>query len=224
MTLQLAVLASGSGSNLQSMLDHVAKGTLDANMRLVLCNRKDAYALERARRANIPAVCIEHKDYPSREAFDGAMVACLREHGVDTIALAGFMRMITPVFLEAFPKRILNIHPALLPSFPGVSGASDAQAWGVTISGCTVHFVDSIMDHGEVIVQAAVPANPGEPLKDLQERIHAFEHRIYPQALQWLAEGRLNVAERSVRLTPSNKPLAAAEPHALVWPPLEQGF
>ena len=224
MTLQLAVLASGNGGNLQAILDHVARGTLDAEVRLVLCNRESAYALTRARKAGITAICLDHRSYASREAFDAAMVHCLHDNGVDTVALAGFMRMLSPVFLEAFPHRVLNIHPAILPAFPGVHGAADAQSWGVTITGCTVHFVDPIMDHGEVIIQAAVPANPGEPLEALQGRIHTLEHRIYPQALAWLAEDRLCLGERAVRLAPADRQRAEAPHDALVWPPLEAGF
>lgn len=224
MTLQLAVLASGNGGNLQAIIDHISRGTLDASLRVVLCNREDAYALTRARKAGITAISLDHRSYATREAFDEAMVRCLQDNGADTVALAGFMRMLSPVFLEAFPQRVLNIHPAILPAFPGVHGAADARNWGVTITGCTVHFVDAIMDHGEVIVQAAVPANPGESLEVLQNRIHAMEHRLYPQALAWLAQNRLCVADRVVRLAPSDRKRAPAPVDALVWPPLEEGF
>ena len=146
--------------------------------------------------------------------------------GADTVALAGYMRMLTAGFLNAFPHRVVNVHPALLPSFPGIHGAADAQAWGVKITGCTVHLVDEIMDHGEVIIQAAVPAIAGEPLDDLQSRIHAQEHRIYPQALQWLAEDRIKMNDdgRSLHLLPGSRPLAAPAPGVLVSPPLEEGF
>ena len=155
-----------------------------------------------------------------------AVADAILKSGADTVALAGYMRMLTAGFLNAFPHRVVNVHPALLPSFPGIHGAADAQAWGVKITGCTVHLVDEIMDHGEVIIQAAVPAIAGEPLDDLQSRIHAQEHRIYPQALQWLAEDRIKMDDdgRSLHLLPGSRPLAAPAPGVLVSPPLEEGF
>lgn len=227
MTLQLAVLASGNGSNLQAILDRIASGALDARVCLVLCNKPEARALTRARAAGVAHLALSPADHPDRESFDAAMVAAIRAHGADTVALAGYMRLLTPGFLAAFPGRVVNIHPALLPSFPGLRGAADAQDYGVTLAGCTVHFVDEQMDHGSVIVQAAVPVNPGEPLDDLKARIHAMEHRIYPQALQWLAEGRLRVEGRAVRVLPrGNGTTVPGVPDGpwLVWPPLEPGF
>ncbi len=224
MTLKLAVLASGNGSNAQAMLDLAAKGVLDADIRLVLCNRPGAGVLDRAARAGIPSLCLDHTSFPSREVFDQAMIAAIRDAGADTVALAGFMRLLTPGFIRAFPQRILNIHPALLPAFPGTHGIEDALAWGVTLAGCTVHFVDEIMDHGEVIIQAAVPVRTDEPEEVFRNRIHALEHRIYPQALQWLAKGRLSVHERRVYLTPADVAPAVVDPQTLIWPPLEEGF
>ncbi len=164
MTLQLAVLASGNGSNLQAILDRIASGALDARVCLVLCNKPEARALTRARAAGVAHLVLAPADHLDRESFDAAMVAAIRAHGADTVALAGYMRLLTPGFLAAFPGRVVNIHPALLPSFPGLRGAADARDYGVTLAGCTVHFVDEQMDHGAVIVQAAVPVNPGEPL------------------------------------------------------------
>ncbi len=227
MTLQLAVLASGNGSNLQAILDRIASGALDARVCLVLCNKPEARALTRARAAGVAHLVLAPADHLDRESFDAAMVAAIRAHGADTVALAGYMRLLTPGFLAAFPGRVVNIHPALLPSFPGLRGAADARDYGVTLAGCTVHFVDEQMDHGAVIVQAAVPVNPGEPLDDLKARIHAMEHRIYPQALQWLAAGRLRVEGRAVRVLPrgdgTTVPGVPDGPW-LVWPPLEPGF
>ncbi|HIU18325.1 MAG TPA: phosphoribosylglycinamide formyltransferase [Candidatus Avidesulfovibrio excrementigallinarum] len=222
--LNAAILASGNGSNAQRMFDLTAAGTLSMNIRLVLCNRPGARVLERARQAGLPSLCLDHTTFPDREHFDRAMIAAIREAGADTIVLAGFMRMLTPEFLHAFPGRVINIHPALLPSFPGVHGSADANAYGVKISGCTVHFVDEIMDHGAVIAQAAVPHLDGEDADALQQRIHTMEHRIYPQALQWLAENRLVLEGRHIRLLPGNRPLATPPDNALVWPPLEAGF
>ncbi len=226
MSLRLAVMASGSGTNFQSMLDCVARGVLDVDIRLLVCNRPGAKVIARAEDAGIPVKVLDHRLWPEREAFDAVVVEAIREAGADTVALAGYMRMLTPVFLNAFPGRVVNIHPALLPSFPGIHGAEDARKWGVKISGCTVHLVDEIMDHGAVIIQAAVPVVAGESLDDLQNRIHAQEHRIYPQALQWLAEGRLRLDEngRTLHLLPGNRPLASSTPGVLVSPPLEEGF
>ncbi|MBR5734166.1 MAG: phosphoribosylglycinamide formyltransferase [Desulfovibrionaceae bacterium] len=222
--LKAAILASGNGTNAQRFFDMAAEGTLDIDIRLVLCNRPGAGVLERAKKAGVPSLCLDHKTFPSREAFDQAMIRAIREAGADTIVLAGYMRLLTNAFLQAFPGRIINIHPALLPSFPGLDGVGDAAAYGVKITGCTVHFVDEIMDHGEVIIQAAMPHAAGEPVEDLRMRIHAAEHRIYPQALQWLSEGRISRKGREVFLAPGNKPLAPQPEGMLIWPPLEEGF
>ena len=224
MPMRLAILASGNGTNAQAMLDLAAVGTLDAEVCLVLCNRPGAGVLKRAEKAGVPGLCLDHTTFPSREAFDQAMIRALREAGADTVALAGFMRLLTPAFIRAFPGRILNIHPALLPAFPGTRGIEDAVAWGVTLAGCTVHFVDEIMDHGEVIIQAALPVREGESLDEFKIRVHALEHRLYPQALQWLSRGRLSVRGRRVRLAPADVPRAATEQDTLIWPPLEQGL
>lgn len=218
--LKLAILASGSGSNAQAILDAVTCGRLDAEICLVLTNCPGAGVLERATAAGVPAVCVDHRKFVSREAFDTAVVNVLRTHQVDTLALAGFMRMVTPVLLNAFPGRVLNIHPALLPSFPGTHGAADAHGYGVKLAGCTVHFVDAIMDHGPVIIQAVVPVYDADSPTDLQQRILAFEHRIYPQALQWLSEGRLQLQGRKVRLSLSKK-VPLPDKNILVSPALE---
>jgi len=224
MTLRLGILASGSGSNAEAMFQAVERGVLDADIRLVLSNRPGAGVLARAARHGISAVCLDHKDFADREAFDQAMIRTLLDAGVDTIALAGYMRLVSPAFLQAFPDRVLNIHPALLPSFPGLHGAADAFAGGVRLSGCTVHFVTEEMDAGPIIVQACVPVDQDGGAEGLQARIHVLEHRVYPQALQWLAEGRLSLEGRRVILAPAIRPRAEAPEEALVWPPLEQGF
>ncbi|MBG0791898.1 MAG: phosphoribosylglycinamide formyltransferase [Desulfovibrionaceae bacterium] len=234
MPLPIAVLVSGGGSNLQSIIDRVEEGVLDVDIRLVVSNKADAYGLERAKKHNIPHKVLLHSDYSGREAFDADMVKAINDAGVDqagAVVLAGFMRIVTPVFLNAFKNRVVNIHPALLPSFPGAHGQPDAAGYGVKISGCTVHFVDEKTDHGPIIIQAAVPALPGEGGDALGPRILKLEHRVFPQALQWLAEDRLELDGRFVRLKPAGKPLAEQpladveqETRALVWPPLEQGF
>ena len=224
MSLQLAIMASGDGSNAQAIIDAVKRGALDAKVRLVLSNKPQAGVLERARRAGVPCCCVEHTAYPDRESFDAALVAAIRDAGADTVALAGYMRLVTPVFLRAFPGRVLNIHPSLLPAFSGMDGVAEALAWGVKLAGCTVHFVDEQMDHGAVIIQAAVPCMPDDPRDALLERLHTVEHRIYPQALQWLASGRIQLRNRHVLLAPATSTVAAVEPSCLIWPPLEEWF
>ena len=224
MSLRLAILASGNGSNAQAMFDAVERGALDADIRLVLSNRPGARVLERAAARSLPCRCLDHTQFPDRAAYDRALAEAVREAGADTVALAGYMRLLSPDFLAAFPGRVLNIHPALLPAFPGVHGAADACAWGVKLSGCTVHFVSDEMDCGPIIIQACVPALQAEDADALQNRIHGLEHRIYPQALQWLAENRLSLDGRRVLLAPAARALAPAPEQAFVWPPLEAGF
>lgn len=223
MALPIAVLLSGSGSNLQAIIDRIEAGVLDARITLVLSNKPDAYGLTRAKNHNIPHLCLEHAKFPDRAAFDTAMVRAIRESGTQTVVLAGFMRMLTPGFLAAFPGRVVNIHPALLPSFPGVHGQRDAADYGVTLAGCTVHFVDEIMDHGPVIIQAAVPAYPEDDGDTLGARILKFEHRIYSQAIQWLAAGRLRIEGRKVKVAGAPVGKAVVD-GGIVNPPLEEGF
>ncbi len=225
MPLKLAILASGNGSNAQAMFDAVERGALDAEIRLVLSNHPGARVLERAATQALPLLCLDHDLFPHREQYDQAMVAAIKDAGADCVALAGYMRLLTPAFLAAFPGRVLNIHPALLPSFKGLHGARDAFAWGVKLSGCTVHFVNSEMDCGPIIIQACVPLVQGESLDELEARIHVLEHRIYPQALQWLSEERLIVQGRLVGLAGREDDGKAPQPErAFVWPPLERGF
>jgi len=223
-SFNIAVLVSGSGSNLQALIDRVESGALEARIALVLSNKPDSYGLQRARAHGIPALCIPHADYSDRLEFDRAMIRAIRDAGAEAVVLAGFMRMLSAEFLKAFAGRVLNIHPALLPSFPGVRGQRDAADYGVTLAGCTVHFVDELMDHGEVVIQAAVPAYPDDDGDSLGERILALEHRILPQAVQWLAKGRIQVQGRKVHITPTGIQRATPPANALVNPPLEQGF
>jgi phosphoribosylglycinamide formyltransferase-1 len=189
--LSLGVLVSGAGSNLQAILDAVAAGMLAADVKVVISNREGAKALDRARAANVPALTIPHQAFPSREAFDGALVSALREAGVDWVVLAGFMRVLTPEFLNAFAGRIINIHPALLPSFPGVDAAKQALDYGVKITGCTVHFVELGVDMGKIIAQRAVPVEDSDDLSSLGARIHAAEHELFVSVLRDIAAGRV---------------------------------
>jgi phosphoribosylglycinamide formyltransferase-1 len=202
MALRLGVLASGSGSNLQSILDACAAGRLDAAVAVVASDNPDAFALERARRAGVAAEVTPWADSPDREAHDQRVVEVLRRHGANTVVLAGYMRLVSPVLLQAFPHRVINIHPALLPSFPGVHIHGDVIAHGVKFSGCTVHFVDEGMDTGPIIIQAVVPVRDDDTPDSLAARILREEHRVFPQALQYLAEGRLRVVGRRVLLDP----------------------
>lgn len=224
MTLKLGILASGSGTNAQAMIDAVESGKLDAKICVIIANRPGAKVLERAAKHGIPHLCIDHKEFADRESFDLRMVEELKKAGVDTVALAGYMRLVTPTFLDAFPNRVLNIHPAILPAFPGTHGARDAWEYGAKFSGCTVHVVNPVMDGGPIIVQAILPVRQDEDDEQLLDRIHVFEHRIYVQALQWLAEGRLRLEGRRMMLEPGGRAHAPQPELALVWPPLEEGF
>jgi len=194
--LRLGVLVSGSGSNLQAILDAVAAGTLAAEVALVLSNKPDAFALERARRAGVQTAVVSHRDFTTRELFDAALVQALSAHRVDCVVLAGFMRIVTPVLLDAFQDRVINMHPALLPAFPGAHAQADALAYGVRVSGCTVHFVDAGTDTGPIIAQSVVPVVDGDTVESLSARILAEEHALLPTVLQWVADGRV-VVERS---------------------------
>lgn len=196
--LKIGVLVSGSGSNLQAIIAQIEDNTINAEIVCVISNKSDAYALERAKRHNIPAVHLDHRLYPGREAYDAAVVETLCEFGVQLVVLAGFMRIITPVLLNAFPNAVMNIHPALLPAFPGLHAQRQALDYGVKVSGCTVHFVDAGTDTGPIIIQAAVPVLEGDSVESLSRRIQIEEHRIYPEAVRLFAEGKLTVAGRRV--------------------------
>lgn len=194
----IGVLISGSGTNLQSIIDAIEAGTVPGRISCVISNRADAYGLERARAHNIPAIVISHRDHPTREDYDRTLVETLQQHGVELVVLAGFMRIITPAFLEAFPHRVLNIHPALLPSFPGIHAQKQALEYGVRFSGCTVHFVDSGTDTGPIVLQAVVPVLPHDTEDSLSARIRVEEHRLYPEAVRLFCQGRLRVEGRHV--------------------------
>ncbi|ABZ85608.1 phosphoribosylglycinamide formyltransferase [Heliomicrobium modesticaldum Ice1] len=198
MTLKLGVLASGRGSNLQAVLDAIDAGRLDAQVVMVLSNRQDAPALERAALRGIPAVHLPPSEYPQRLDYDRKAAELLKSAGADTLLLAGYMRLITTALLDAFPGRIINIHPTLLPAFPGLHGHRQAIDYGVRFSGCTVHFVDEGLDSGPIILQAVVPVHPDDNEDTLAARILKEEHRILPEALQLLAEGRLRIEGRRV--------------------------
>jgi phosphoribosylglycinamide formyltransferase-1 len=196
--LSIGVLLSGSGTNLQALIDAIAAGALDARVAVVVSNEASAYGLVRARAHGIPAVVVAHGAFPSRPAFDAAIVEVLRAHDVELVVLAGFMRLVTAVLLNAFPSRVLNIHPALLPAFPGLHAERQALAHGARVTGVTVHFVDEHTDHGPIILQVAVPILPGDDEARLHLRIQQQEHRAYTHAIQLIAEGRVHVDGRRV--------------------------
>lgn len=200
--IRIGILVSGRGSNLQAIIDNIKKRLLSAELVVVISDQADAYALERARKHGIPAVHISAKEYRlKREAYDSLLVKELRKRQVELVCLAGFMRIITPTLITAFPNQILNIHPALLPAFPGLHVQKAALKRGVKFSGCTVHFVDEGMDTGPIIIQAVVPILDNDTEDSLSERILRQEHIIYSRAIQLFAEGRLVIAGRRVLLT-----------------------
>jgi phosphoribosylglycinamide formyltransferase-1 len=195
---RLAVLISGRGSNLQAILDAIARGHLDATVKAVISNRAGAHGLVRAREAGIDAVHLAPGDYADRDSYEGAIVEEFRRRDVGLVCLAGYMRLVGPVLLEAYPNRIVNIHPSLLPSFPGLHAQRQAFEHGVRVSGATVHLVDGALDAGPIVLQAAVPVLDRDTVDSLSERILIEEHRIYPEALRILLDGRWHVSGRRV--------------------------
>ncbi|HEY3304001.1 MAG TPA: phosphoribosylglycinamide formyltransferase [Candidatus Binatia bacterium] len=214
----LGVLISGGGTNLQAIIDAIEAKRLDAAIRVVISNRKNAQGLVRAKNHDIPTEVLDHKKFSSREAYDEALVAVLRERGVELVVLAGFMRLLSPVLIKAYSNRIMNIHPALLPAFPGLHGQKQAAEYGVRLAGCTVHFVDEECDQGPIIIQAAVPVYPDDTEESLSARILKQEHLIYPRAIQLYSEGRLRVVGRKVFVDGLKKD----EDEALVHPPIKE--
>lgn len=180
---KLGVLISGRGSNLDAIIRAIQRQELDASIAVVISNRTDAAGLDHARRAGIETLVLDHKAYESREAYDGAVVDVLRARGVVLVCLAGFMRRLSPVFVEAFPNRILNIHPSLLPKYPGLHPQQQALDDGATVSGATVHFVNTELDAGPIVLQREVPVLPGDTADTLAARILAVEHELYPAAI-----------------------------------------
>jgi phosphoribosylglycinamide formyltransferase-1 len=198
--LRLGALASGRGSNLQAIIDAIDAGRCPARVAVVVSDRKDAGALDRARRAGLPAVHVDPLSHPDRSAFDAAVTAVLAEHGVELVCLAGYMRLLSKEFIAAWRNRILNVHPALLPAFPGLHAQRQALDHGAKVSGATIHFVDEGMDTGPIVLQAAVAVGEDDTETTLAARILTEEHRLYPEAIRLYAEGRLAIEGRRVRI------------------------
>jgi len=203
--VNIGVLVSGSGSNLQSIIDHIEAGTLDAEIRIVISNNPDAFALERCRKHQICAMFVDHRQFDSRENYDRQTIAILKSSGVELVVMAGFMRLLSPEFFRAFPRRIMNIHPALLPAFPGIHVQKKAVEYGVKFAGCTVHFADEGVDTGPIIIQSVVPVYEDDTADTLAARILKEEHRIYPQAIQYYAEGRIEIQGRKVFINSTHR-------------------
>lgn len=194
--MRLAVLASGYGSNLQAIINAVQSGEIDGSLVVVISDQRDAYALNRATDAGIEALFLAPSSFSGRDAYDREIVSQLQKRQVDLIILAGFMRLLSPHFVREFGGRIMNIHPSLLPAFPGLDGVKQALAYGVKVSGCTVHFVDEGLDTGQIILQEGVTVYDSDTESSLQERIHTVEHRLYPRAVQLYIQGKLQVDGR----------------------------
>jgi len=198
--LKIGVLASGRGSNFQSIINAVSSGRLKVDITVLITDNASAFSIERAKKHGISYIIMEPREYRSRDIFFTEIAGALKKRGVGLVVLAGFMRIVGKPLIDAFPNRIMNIHPALLPSFPGLNGQMQALDYHVKISGCTVHFVDEGMDTGPIIIQAAVPVLQDDTEKTLSERILALEHQIYPEAIRLFSEDRISVEGRRVNV------------------------
>ena len=199
--MNIAVFASGRGSNFIAIARAVKKGKIKANLSLLVCDNPSAGAIGRAKRAGIKVALVERKDFTAKGDFEAKIIEHLEENKIDLIVLAGFMRMLSAEFVEKYKGRILNIHPALLPSFKGEKAIIDAFDYGVKVTGVTVHFVDEKMDHGPIILQAPVKVEESDTLESLESKIHKLEHKLYPEAIRLFVEGKLRIEARKVRIS-----------------------
>lgn len=199
--MNIAVFCSGSGTNLQAIIDNVASGYIPAKIAVVVSDNPGAFALTRARKAGIDTLALDKKNFASREDFDRAVIKELKAKNVGLVVLAGFMRLLSPYFIGEYRGRIVNIHPALLPSFKGAHGVKDAIEHGAKVTGVTVHFVDEKLDNGPIISQAEVRIKEDDTEESLLARVHKEEHRLYPEAIKLFVEGRLKIEGRKVRIT-----------------------
>jgi len=196
--INIAVLCSGNGTNLQAIIDNIENGNIPARIVLVLSDEKNAFALERAKKAGIETVALDKKNYKTREDFDREMAKHLKEKNVGLVVLAGFMRILSPYFIKEYRNKIINIHPALLPSFKGAHGVKDAIEHGVKVTGVTVHFVDEVLDSGPIILQSTVDIKENDTEETLLERVHKEEHKAYPEAIKLFVEGKIKIEGRKV--------------------------
>ena len=198
--LKFAVFVSGNGTNLQAIIDAVKSGEIQAELALVLCDRRKALALKKAEQAGIKTLCLVRKDYATPQSYERDIVISLKEFGIDFIVLAGYMKVLSAFFIKTYPNKILNVHPSLLPSFKGARGIKDTFTYGTKVAGVTIHFVDDKMDHGPIIAQEAFKVSEKETLESLEKRIHAIEHKIFPKTIALYAQGRLKVSGRKVKI------------------------
>ena len=199
--MNIAVFASGRGTNFSAIIRAVKKGKIKANLSLLVCDNPQAAAIGRARRAEIKVALVKREDFTVKEDFEAKIIGHLEENKIDLIVLAGFMRLLGPALVSRYKGRILNIHPALLPAFKGTEAIKDAFAYGVKITGVSVHFVDEAMDHGPIILQETVKIEEDDTRESLEKKIHKLEHRVYPQAVKLFVEGRLQIEGRRVRIS-----------------------
>ena len=200
MKKRIAVFASGFGSNLQALIDYNKENGLNGEIVLVFSNNKDAYALNRARKNKVKTVFMDPSDYNTREQYDTKIIELLEDEKIDLVVLAGYMFLLRKEFVRKFKNKILNIHPALLPSFKGTHGIKDAYEYGVKVTGVTVHFVDEDLDSGPIILQQPVDINQNESVEELEEKIHKVEHKIYPLAVKYFCEDRLEIDGKKVKI------------------------
>jgi phosphoribosylglycinamide formyltransferase-1 len=198
--MNIAVFCSGNGSNFQAIVDAVKRGELDVDIVLMVCDNPDAFARQRARQENVETLLVERKNFKTKADYESEIIKNLEAKKVELIVLAGYMRLVSPEFVQKYKNRILNIHPALLPAFKGTHAIKDALDYGVKVTGVTVHFVDEKTDHGPIILQEAVEILPGDNEETLASRIHAVEHRIYPQAIKLFCAGKLQISGRKVEI------------------------
>lgn len=218
----IGIIGSGNGTNAQAIINKMNSGVLLASVKVIISNNPCAGILKKAEKAQIPAVLINHRDYLEREMHEQAITAVLRNYGCEYVVLAGYMRLLGEKFIEEWKGRIVNIHPALLPSFPGTEGIGDAWNYGALITGPTVHFVEREMDSGPLIIQAVTRVR--DTKEQLEAEVHKLEHRIYSQAIQWLVSDRLKIIGRRVQLMPDSKAKISSNQNGLFFPPLEEGF
>jgi phosphoribosylglycinamide formyltransferase-1 len=214
-TLKIGVLASGRGSNFQAIIDSIKTGYINARINVLITDNPEAFSIERAKKHGIESHIMHPKNYGSRDEYFRDVSSELKKRGVELVVLAGFMRIVGKPLLDVYPNRVMNIHPALLPSFPGLHGQKQANDYGVKISGCTVHFVDEGMDTGPIIIQAAVPVRDDDTEETVAERILRLEHKIFPEAIKLFSEGRIEILGRKVRIKGS-----AFDGSPLINPPL----